>query len=103
MFEPVDFSIPLIFFFAFIGLAAFSLVIYVMAKRGSFDRLKHLDFVKNIMVEFNEESVGNHLVLDIVDYKKNKRESQSQELARRQAVANETTANESLNESTLES
>ena len=77
------------------------MIIYMMAKKRMLDSLKRFDFVKNVLGEFNEEIVGNNLVLDIVDYKKTRR--QAQELvARQDAVSPDATLNQSLSESTLQ-
>ena len=67
-FEPADFSAALVFLFTFLARAAIVLLIYVMAKKRVFDKLKQFKFIRGLMSEFNEEEVGNNLVLEVMDY-----------------------------------
>lgn len=72
-FEPADNSVALVFLFTFLGLATLVFLIYVLSKNKVFDRLRNFRFIDNIMSEFNEEDVGNNLVLEVIDYKKHKK------------------------------
>lgn len=41
-----------------------------MSKKRIFEKLKRFKFVSNLMSEFNEEEVGNTLILEVMDYKR---------------------------------
>jgi hypothetical protein len=72
-FEPSDNSIALVFLFTFLGIATVMFLLYVMSKNKVLDKLRNIRFIDNVMSEFNEEDVGNHLVLEVIDYKKHKK------------------------------
>ena len=63
-----------------IGLAVIILLLYVMARRRLLEKLKSIQFFQSILGEFNEENIGNNLVLEIVDYKKKRKSEREREL-----------------------
>jgi hypothetical protein len=69
------------------GLAVIVLLLYVMARKRLLDGLRNVQFFQSIIAEFNEDNIGNNLVLEIIDHKKKKRDQREQELSMADASA----------------
>jgi biopolymer transport protein ExbB/TolQ len=87
-FQPSDMAVPLMFLLTFLIICTAAVILYILIKNKILGKLRAIKFIDNIVSEFNEEDVGNNLVLEVIDYKKQKK-------ARSEKTASQTSASNS--------
>jgi hypothetical protein len=99
-FEPADFSIPLLFLFSFLIILSAAFVLYILVKYRILGKLRAIKFFDNIMSEFNEEDVGNNLVLEVIDYKRHKKPKTERNTQQPETAVSQNESATDLHEST---
>lgn len=63
----------MMFLLTFLIICTVAFILYLLIKNKILGKLRAIKFIDNIVSEFNEEDVGNNLVLEIIDYKRQKK------------------------------